>query len=79
LFEAAVSERLDERAEDDYVALLRWRLGLGLRLPAPFALGVEYSGCILWPLLADGNLGEAEKASDSSDEGAFRFYLQYSL
>jgi hypothetical protein len=79
LFEAAVSERLDERAEDDYVALVRWKLGLGLRLPAPFAFGVEYSGCILWPLLADGSLGEEEKASDPSDEGSFRFYLQYSL
>jgi len=79
LFEAAVSERLDERAQDDYVALLRWRLGLGLRLPAPFAFGVEYSGYILCPLLQDGRLGDPEQASDSSDESAFRFYLQYSL
>lgn len=79
LFEAAVSERLDERAAGDYAALLRWKLGLGLRLPAPFAFGVEYTGCVVWPLLADGELGAAEKASDSSDDGRFRFYLQYSL
>jgi hypothetical protein len=78
LFEASASERLDERAEGDYAVVLRWGIGLGLRLPSPFAIGAEYSGCVVRPL-ENGSPGAVEKSADSSDEGRFRFYLQYSI
>lgn len=79
LFEASVSERLAQRAQagvaSDYVSVLSWAIGLGIRLPYPFAVGAEYSGDYIRPLLDTGILGQAAR----DESGRFRFYIQYSL
>lgn len=79
LFEASVSERLAKRSAaslaSDYASILSWAIGLGIRLPYPFALGAEYSGDYVRPLLDSGILGSAAR----DESGRFRFYLQYSL
>jgi hypothetical protein len=79
LFEASAAERLDERAAGDYVALFSWGIGLGIRLPAPFAIGAEYSGLVVRPLLSGDSFGEVEASEGSVASGRFRFYLQYSI
>jgi hypothetical protein len=73
LVEASVAKRLDQIADDQYVSVFIWSLGLGLRLPPPFTVGAEFYGTS--GRLDDGGLGEALDLSG----GRFRFYLQYSL
>lgn len=79
LLEASVSKRLDELSDADslprYVSVLRWSILLGLRLPPPFAFGVEYFGAYVQPLLSDGALGSAT----DFEGGHFRLFVQYSI
>ena len=79
LLEASVSKRLDELSDTDslpqYVSVLRWSILLGLRLPPPFAFGVEYFGAYVQPLLSDGALGSAT----DYEGGHFRLFVQYSI
>jgi hypothetical protein len=79
LLEASVSKRLDELSDADslprYVSVLRWSILLGLRLPPPFAFGLEYFGAYVQPLLSDGTLGSAT----DFEGGHFRLFVQYSI
>ena len=70
LLEASVSKRLD----DNY-SVLSWAIGLGVRLPPPFAIGFQFFGDYPQLLKPDGSLGPAT----NFDGGHFRFYLQYSI
>jgi hypothetical protein len=75
LLEASLSKRLDQQGPASYSSVLRWAVGLGLRLPAPFALGAEYYGSLVQPLLPGGDFGDAV----DFEGGHFRFFLQYSI
>lgn len=79
LLQASVSKRLDELSDQGdqpkFVSMLRWAVGLGLRLPPPFAIGVEYFGAYAQPLLGGDSLGPPINFTG----GNFRFYLQYSI
>jgi hypothetical protein len=72
LLEASIAKRQDQKAEAEYASLLRWAVGLGLRLPAPFTFGIEYFGDVVF---ADGGLGDPS----GFEGGRFRFYLGYSI
>jgi Membrane protein involved in colicin uptake len=76
LFEASASEHLHKVASSRYVGALRYSIGLGLRLPPPFAIGVEFGGSSILPLASSGDDFGAAYDSEGSH---FRFYLQYSL
>ncbi len=76
ILEASASNRLERIGEDEYVSVLSWAVGLGLRLPAPFAFGAEYGGSYIRPFDAeDDKLGEALDRGT----GRFRFFVQYSI
>ncbi len=75
LLEASVAQRLDELTDASYASLLDWAIGLGLRVPPPFAFGAEYYGALVRPMQADGKLGGIEAFVG----GRFRFFVQYSI
>jgi len=76
LIEASVSEKLHRGpATEDLSAVFHWDIGFGIRLPPPFVLGGGYGGDLVWPLLADGDIGDLSPGR----HGAFRFYLGYSF
>ncbi|MDP3178378.1 MAG: hypothetical protein Q8M76_10780, partial [Spirochaetaceae bacterium] len=79
LLEASISHRLHRKAvtgaATDFAAALNWAIGLGIRLPSPFAWGVEYGGDLIWPFDSAGARGALEPFRG----GRFRFFFQYSI